>query len=146
VGVGAANTYGLSASNSAVTRCAFLARSGGWRSGCVSVIASSSSSRLSSSGPPLPRDAHVYADSGYQGLQDDHSGVEIPYKKSKARPLTKEERAYNHALSRFRVRVEHSIGRLKSFRILSERYRYPKARYAVKISIVAGIINIAAGF
>jgi hypothetical protein len=30
--------------------------------------------------------------------------------------------------------------------ILSERYRYPRALYAVKISAVAGIINIAAGF
>ncbi len=97
-------------------------------------------------GPPLPSASHVYADSGYQGLQDDHSGIDIPYKKTKARPLTKDERNYNHALSRFRVRVEHSIGRLKSFRILSERYRYPRSRYAVKISAVAGIINFAAGF
>jgi len=97
-------------------------------------------------GPPLPRHAHVYADSGYQGLQDDHCGVEIPYKKTKTRPLTKDERAYNHALSRFRVRVEHAIARLKSFRILSERYRYPRGRYGVKISTVAGILNIAAGF
>lgn len=97
-------------------------------------------------GPPLPTGAQVYADSGYQGLQDDHSGVEIPYKKPKTRPLTKDERAYNHALSRFRVRVEHGIARLKSFRILSERYRYPRDRYAVKISTVAGILNIAAGF
>jgi len=97
-------------------------------------------------GPPLPKAAHVYADSGYQGLQEDHSGVEIPYKKTKTRPLTKDERVYNHALSRFRVRVEHAIARLKSFRILSERYRYPKGRYGVKISTVAGILNIAAGF
>ena len=89
--------------------------------------------------------SHLDADSGYKGLQDDHSGVEIPYKKTKSRPLTKDERAYNHALSRFRVSVEHSIGRLKSFRILSERYRYPRARYAVKISAVAGIINLTAG-
>ncbi len=96
-------------------------------------------------GPPLPSASHVYADSGYQGLQDDHSGVEIPYKKTKTRPLTKDEHAYNHALSRFRVRVEHSLARLKSFRILSERYRYPRDRYAVKISNVAGILNIAAG-
>ena len=94
----------------------------------------------------MPRDAHVYADSGYQGFQDDHSGVEIPYKKTKTKPLTKDERTYNHALSRFRVRVEHAIARLKSFRILSERYRYPKGRYGVKISTVAGILNIAAGF
>lgn len=96
-------------------------------------------------GPPLPASSHVYADSGYQGLQNDHSGIDIPYKKTKANPLTKDERAYNHALSRFRVRVEHSIGRLKSFRILSERYRYPRNRYAVKINTVAGIINFAAG-
>ena len=47
---------------------------------------------------------------------------------------------------RFRVRVEHGIARIKSFRILSERYRYSRDRYAVKISTVAGILNIAAGF
>ncbi len=97
-------------------------------------------------GPPLPTSSRIYADSGYQGLQDHHESIDIPYKKTKARPLTKDERSYNHALSRFRVRVEHSIGRLKFFRILSERYRYPRNRYAVKISAVAGIINFAAGF
>lgn len=97
-------------------------------------------------GPPLPKEAHVYADSGYQGIQDNHSGVEIPYKKTKTKPLTKDERDYNHALSRFRVRVEHGIARLKVFRILSDRYRYPRAAYGAKISIVAGILNLAAGF
>jgi hypothetical protein len=96
--------------------------------------------------PPLPKHAHVYADSGYQGLQDDHTAIEIPYKKTKKTPLTKEERDYNYALSRFRVRVEHRIARIKSFRILSERYRYPRDRYGVKISTVAGIVNLADGF
>jgi IS5 family transposase len=97
-------------------------------------------------GPPLPKDAHIYADSGYQGLQDTHPHVDIPYKKTKHRPLTRDERAYNTALSRFRVRVEHRIARIKSFRILSDRYRYPRAAYGAKISIVAGIINLASGF
>ena len=46
-------------------------------------------------GPPLPSASHVYADSGYQGLQDDHSGIDIPYKKTKVRPLTKDERSCN---------------------------------------------------
>lgn len=96
--------------------------------------------------PPLPKHAHIYADSGYQGLQKNHAAIEIPYKKTKKKPLTKEERDYNHALSRFRVRVEHRIGRLKTFRILSERYRYPRNRYCVKISTVAGIVNLADGF
>jgi len=56
----------------------------------------------------LPEASHVYADSGYQGLQKDHSAIDIPDKKTKATPLTKDEREYNHALSRFRVRVEHT--------------------------------------
>lgn len=34
-------------------------------------------------GPPLPKGSRAYADSGYQGLQDDHPDTEIPYKKSK---------------------------------------------------------------
>jgi transposase len=97
-------------------------------------------------GAALPKNAHIYADSGYQGLQKDHPETEIPYKKTKKKPLTKDERAYNHALSRFRVRVEHRIARLKSFRMLSERYRYPKASYAAKFALIAGIVNLSAGF
>jgi IS5 family transposase len=97
-------------------------------------------------GPKLPQGSRAHADSGYQGLQDDHPDTDIPYKKSKHKPLTKEERAYNRALSRFRVRVEHAIARLKSFRMLSERYRYPRAAYGAKFAIIAGVLNIAAGF
>ncbi len=97
-------------------------------------------------GPPLPKEAHIYADSGYQGYQDDHPAIDIPYKKSKKKPLTKDERKYNHALSRFRVRVEHAIARLKRFRILSDRFRYPRKSHAAKFSIIAGITNLIAGF
>ena len=96
-------------------------------------------------GPLIPTSSHIYADSGYQGLEEYHPAIDIPYKKSKKKPLTTEERDYNHALSSFRVRFEHSIGRLKFFRVLSERYRYPRNRYACKISIVAGITNFATG-
>lgn len=95
---------------------------------------------------PLPQNARAYADSGYQGYQDDHPNLDIPYKKPKKRKLTKEEKEYNHALSRFRVRVEHVIGRMKKFRILADRYRYPRARHSVKFSIIAGITNLLAGF
>lgn len=97
-------------------------------------------------GPPLPENAHAYADSGYQGYQDDHPSLDIPYKKPKKGKLTKQEKEYNHALSRLRVRVEHSIGRMKKFRILADRFRYPRTRHAVKFSIVAGITNLVAGF
>ena len=97
-------------------------------------------------GLPLPKGSRLYADSGYQGYQNDHPATDIPYKRSKKRPLTKDERDYNHGLSRFRVRVEHAIARLKAFRVLADRYRYPRDAYAAKFAIVAGIVNLVAGF
>ena len=97
-------------------------------------------------GPPLPEDAHACADSGYQGYQTEHPAIDIPYKKPKAGKLSKDEKDYNHALSRFRVRVEHAIGRMKRFRILADRYRYPRNRHSTKFVIIAGISNIMAGF
>lgn len=97
-------------------------------------------------GPPLPKGSHLYADSGYQGIQSDHPDVDIPYKKTKKHKLTKDERAYNHALSRFRVRVEHVFAKIKSFRLFAERFRYSKATYAAKFSAIAGIVNLISGF
>lgn len=97
-------------------------------------------------GPPLPKNARIYADSGYQGYQNDHPSLEIPYKSSKKHPLTKDEKEYNHALSRFRVRIEHSIGRMKNFRILADRFRYPRIGHSTKFAIIAGIVNTMNGF
>ena len=97
-------------------------------------------------GPPVPHGAQAYADSGYQGYQEDHPDIEIPYKKPKKGKLDKEEKEYNTALSRFRVRVEHAIRRMKTFRILADRFRYPRRSHAAKFSIIAGIANITAGF
>lgn len=97
-------------------------------------------------GPPLPRNAHAYADSGYQGYQNDHANIDIPYKSSKKNPLIKDDRDYNHGLSSFRVRVEHAIRRIKTFRILADRFRYPRASHAAKFALAAGIANIIAGF
>ena len=97
-------------------------------------------------GPPLPQDAKAMADSGYQGYQHGHPAIELPHKKTKKNPLTRKQRKHNRSLSSRRVRVEHTIARLKSFRILADRYRYSRAGHIVKLSIVAGIVNLAAGF
>ena len=97
-------------------------------------------------GQPLPENARAYADSGYQGYQNDHPELDIPYKSSKKHPLTKDEEEYNRGLSSFRVRVEHAIRRIKTFRILADRFRYPRASHTTKFAIAAGIANIIAGF
>jgi len=67
-------------------------------------------------------------------------------RKAKKRPLDKEEKDYNKALSRIPVRVENIIGDIKTFRILSNRYRNKCKRYNIKFNIIAGIVNLKNGF
>ena len=96
--------------------------------------------------PPLHPKSRAFVDSGYQGLDKCHLETEFPYKATKRKPLDQEEKAYNKALSRIRVKVEHIIGDLKTFRILSERYRNKRKRYTIKFKIIAAIVNLKNGF
>jgi transposase len=96
--------------------------------------------------PPLPPDSRIFVDSGYQGIDKLHKEADFPYKASKNKPLDDDEKAYNRGLSRLRVKVEHIIGDLKTFRILSDRYRNKRKRYGVKINIIAGLVNLKNGF
>ena len=96
--------------------------------------------------PPIPPESRAFVDSGYQGLDKLHQATELPYKATKTKQLDKEEKEYNHALSRFRVIVENVIGDIKTFKILSDRYRNKRKRYGIKFNIIAGIVNLKNGF
>ena len=80
-------------------------------------------------------------DTGYQGLAQIHPNSLLPIKRSKHHPLTKQERKENREISRKRIFVEHAIRFVKRFRILSERYRNRRKRFALRFSLVAGICN-----
>ncbi len=97
-------------------------------------------------GPRLPRRARLYADSAYQGYDREHPDLEVPYKKPKGGELAEEEKEYNRGLGSFRVQIEHRIGRAKRFRIASDRFRNPLHTHNTKFSIVAGLVNLEAGF
>jgi DDE superfamily endonuclease/Helix-turn-helix of DDE superfamily endonuclease len=97
-------------------------------------------------GPKLPRGARAYGDSAYQGYDKEHKAIDYPYKKPKGGQLTEEEKEYNKGLSRFRVRVEHKIGQVKRFRIVSDSFRNPRRTHFTKASIIAGIVNMGSGF
>jgi DDE superfamily endonuclease len=64
-------------------------------------------------------------DSGYQGFLTDYKYKKayLPHKKKKDKELTDEQKAENKAGASERIIVEHSIGGLKRFRVLSERAR-----------------------
>ena len=97
-------------------------------------------------GPVLPKRARCHADSAYQGYDKDHPNLDIPYKKHKGGSLSEEEKDYNRGLASFRVAIEHRIGRTKRFHILSDRYSNPRHTHHTRTSIIAGLVNLEAGF
>lgn len=95
---------------------------------------------------PFHRDVRVFMDLGYLGLQKEHMATEIPFKQSKNRKLTREEKEYNTALSRIRVTVEHTLARIKNFKIMAERYRNRRKQHNLRFNVIAGILNFQAGY
>ena len=86
-----------------------------------------------------------YADSGYQGIDKSHPNLQTPKKKSKHHPLTEDEKATNRAIARERIGCEHIMGRLKVFKILSERYRNRRKRFGLRFNLLAAICNLERG-
>lgn len=83
----------------------------------------------------------VLTDTGYQGLQKLHGHVAMPKKKTKKHPLTKTEKKMNQELSSNRVLNEHVIGKIKRFKIVSDRYRNRRKRFGLRFNLIAGIYN-----
>jgi hypothetical protein len=81
------------------------------------------------------------ADSGYTGIKKLQSSSLIPKKRSKGKPLSKEEKRINRAISSERVLNENVIGRLKRFRILTDKYRNRRKRFGLRFNLIAGIHN-----
>jgi hypothetical protein len=65
----------------------------------------------------------ILTDTGYQGINKLHANAELPKKKTKKNPLTKEDKRKNQSLSSERVLNENVIGMLKRFKIIADRYR-----------------------
>lgn len=81
------------------------------------------------------------ADRGYQGLTKFRAHSCTPYKKSRHRSLSQQERQFNRQLAQVRITVEHTIRKLKVFRILSERYRDRRKRFGLRFNLIAGLLN-----
>ena len=87
------------------------------------------------------RDTNALTDTGYLGLQKIHNNTSMPKKKSKKKPLTKEEKQRNKKLSSERVLNEHVIGMIKRFKIISDRYRNRRKRFGLRFNLIAGMYN-----
>ncbi len=89
----------------------------------------------------INKNIKVLVDTGFQGISKFHQNSEIPKKKTKKHPLTKSEKANNHKISSERVQNEHAIAFIKRFRILSEKYRNRRKRFALRFNLISAICN-----
>ena len=93
-------------------------------------------------GSHIAEHIRVLADAGYQGLAELHENCQTPFKKSKYHPLTQKEKQRNRALARKRILIEHIFRKLKVFRILAERYRNRRERFALRFNLIAAVYNL----
>jgi len=88
--------------------------------------------------PILPRGSNLTGDLGYYGAE----GVTLPNKKPKGKKLTKEEKQFNKELSRRRITVEHTFGKMKIYQILSQKFRNPLSKHSLIFKNIAGLHNL----
>jgi transposase len=83
----------------------------------------------------------LLADSGYQGLLALHKNSRLPFKKSKNHPLTEERKSFNRELSKERIVIENINARIKTFKMMGERYRNRRKRHLLRMNLVCAILN-----
>ena len=83
----------------------------------------------------------VLTDTGYQGLYKLHANSDLPKKRTKKQPLTREDKKNNKQLSSQRALNENVIGMLKRFKIIADKYRNRRKRFGLRFNLIAGLYN-----
>ena len=93
--------------------------------------------------PVTPKEVVNVFDLGYLGVEKDFSEQlsSIPNRKKRNLDLSQEEKEYNKSHSRKRIVIEHTICRLKKYRILADVFRNRLRKYNKVSDIVAGLVN-----
>jgi len=103
--------------------------------------------------PDLPKEVRPIVDLGYNGIQNDYPEMDpaIPFKKrsvgrghkgERADELTPGQKTFNSRLSKERIIVEHTISRMKKFRVMADEFRNRLRHYDTMTNIVSGLINL----
>jgi len=82
-------------------------------------------------------------DLGYVGLDgvSPRLRAATPRRKPRGQDRPPEDRQYNRAFARRRIRVEHAIGRLRRYQALSAVNRHGRQGHAARVRAVAGLVN-----
>ena len=94
--------------------------------------------------PVTPKQVVNVIDLGYLGIEKDFPEQlsALPYRKERNHKLSNEQKEYNKIHSKKRIIVvEHTICRLKKYRIMNDIFRNKLRKYNRISDIVTGLIN-----
>jgi hypothetical protein len=88
----------------------------------------------------------LYADSGFQGMEDFNLPLEarLIQRARRNHPLTRDQKLLNRLRSSTRIRIEHTLSRRKKYAIASEVYRNRDEDYDATMNVVSGLVNLRA--
>jgi hypothetical protein len=95
---------------------------------------------------PLKANTCAFVDLGYLGIAKIHANCAIPYKASKLHPLNNEQKEDNRQKASARICVEHVNAKIKTFQILTQKYRNRRKRFNLRFNLICGLINFDRGF
>ena len=93
--------------------------------------------------PVTPKQVVNVFDLGYLGVEKDfpRQTSSIPKRKKRSMGLLQEEKEYNLQHAKKRIVIEHTICRIKKYRIMSDIFRNRLRKYNRVSNIVAGLVN-----
>jgi hypothetical protein len=91
----------------------------------------------------LPEGVGAIGDLAYVGIAEVHpAGLgATPRRKPRGKDRPPEDIAYNRAFSRRRIKVEHTIGRIRRYQSLSQSDRHHRKNHTQRVRAVAGLVN-----
>jgi hypothetical protein len=93
--------------------------------------------------PVTPKEVVNVVDLGYLGVEKDFPEQisALPSKRKRNQDLSQEEIEYNRIYAKKRIVIEHTICKLKKYRIMSDTFRNRLRKYNRISDIVTGLVN-----
>lgn len=91
----------------------------------------------------LPWGVGILGDLAYLGMGIDYPqrlGA-TPRRKPRGKERPEEDKAFNRAFARRRIKVEHTIGRVRRYESLNQMDRHHRKNHTQRVEAVAGLVN-----
>jgi hypothetical protein len=91
----------------------------------------------------LPKGVGAIGDLAYIGIAEEHPDKlgATPRRKPRGKERPQEDVCFNHAFSKRRIKVEHTIGRMRRYQSLNQTDRHHRKNHTARTRAVAGLVN-----